>query len=482
MNWRTFLRWSMILLPFTMFMGVAIQAIGLYLFVFLIPLLSLFLSDTKKDGNSFTYPTALRFVPMALLIIWAIFPLSNFLSVLRFDKLLIGNETFDFQAQTHGHLSWKKLLESRLSSAWLLSVIAMLVALVGVKRNKRLPMPFTKVTETFMWGLTVSTILWVLFMSFQHFSGFDPKSASHLLKPEHRMANGTYRVFGAYGHPLSVASVALAFMAFFWMLFCSSLASDKHTSSFLKVFKNQSKRTHLSIYFIATFMCFLGIVMSGGRTALAIGVATYCLVPMFAAPNRAMKWISFAAAGVCSSVLLMIVFSGNLLSRFDHLFALIKTGQFENRGYFWEVYLKMIADSPWLGYGHFFVENGLRDLYYQRFGFGNLQEKFNAHNVYLETLANVGAVGFVSIVLLIFFVYRQIATELRERKNACVTLYFKCLSAAFIVNLVHGFTQNVFFDSNVMIPCIVMTFVGFHILISEIGPTASLEKVRTHKP
>jgi O-antigen ligase len=109
----------------------------------------------------------------------------------------------------------------------------------------------------------------------------------------------------------------------------------------------------------------------------------------------------------------------------------------------------MFLDSPIWGQGYSHLSKGVRIMYYDAMGYREFPEKFNAHNIFFETLSNIGALGSVILIFLlsrIYFLLKQICSSSRNS-----TSLFHALTAASALNVVHGFTQNVFFDSGVTV-------------------------------
>ncbi|MEN9825096.1 MAG: hypothetical protein RI953_841, partial [Pseudomonadota bacterium] len=73
--------------------------------------------------------------------------------------------------------------------------------------------------------------------------------------------------------------------------------------------------------------------------------------------------------------------------------------------------------------------------------------KFNAHNIFLEILGISGIVGlfsYLGFLVLLFLNLKVLAGHSRERRWLLNGLLF-----AVVANLLHGLTQNTFFDSAV---------------------------------
>jgi hypothetical protein len=88
-------------------------------------------------------------------------------------------------------------------------------------------------------------------------------------------------------------------------------------------------------------------------------------------------------------------------------------------------------------------------MYYDALGYKDFPEKFNAHNMFFETISNIGLLGSLIVMFLLFYIY-QTLTRLTFGVQLNYKI-FKALKFAIVLNLIHGLTQNVFFDSGVTV-------------------------------
>ena len=64
---------------------------------------------------------------------------------------------------------------------------------------------------------------------------------------------------------------------------------------------------------------------------------------------------------------------------------------------FWDVHWQMFQDHPVLGVGY--TQKKIKATeYYEKMGYESLERKYSAHNIYLQTLADSGIVGLLSII------------------------------------------------------------------------------------
>jgi O-antigen ligase len=285
----------------------------------------------------------------------------------------------------------------------------------------------------------------------QHTSGFNLLTSGKLLD-EHRMANGQYRIFGFFGHPLSLAGAALVWFSVALFAFSKSMTTQS------KVFSVSGW-----LWFTVSLMQSALVYMSGGRTALAVVILFWLMCALFIACSVVRsrflgKW--FESHPASARIMLLSLF-GVLLAAVG--FAVVSVapqlsprgigggtmgqGALGDRPLFWQTYLAMWSDSPLLGQGYFAIEHGVRTDYYVRGGLSALRDKFNAHNIFLEILAVSGVAGLMVMLAataLLYMNLRALSGHSPERK-----VLLGGLALALAANLLHGLTQNTFFDSAV---------------------------------
>lgn len=305
-------------------------------------------------------------------------------------------------------------------------------------------------------GLLYATVLLFSYCLYQHFTGFSLLLKSKFLAQEHRMPNGTFRVFGFYGHPLSMAGAALVWsaLAIFGLWTTHRTRSDKMGLA-------------LTGWGTIALLQSALVYMSGGRTALLVlavfWIVLVCAIvlsllvgrlPSFRKSLGRKHVIIGAVAAFGAAIILALIISLPLLQQFaDKIFARgmgggsFAQGPLGDRELFWQVYLAMWRDAPVLGQGYFAVEHGLRTHFYVKQGFADLVDKFNAHNIFLEILGISGLVGFFAYLLvcvLLWINMSALAGKSQQRR-----FILGGLGVAFIANCIHGLTQNTFFDSAV---------------------------------
>lgn len=437
------LRWSFFFLPICLYAGIAGQAAGLYLFALLIPTAFCIRSIPKSERDS------LANIGFFLLASWLLFPLTNLLNsyVPLWDQELLP----------HHSLRIDRVLKSQLSSTWFVSAV-WLVFITKVDwfhdRTGKRRINFLSADELFkftLYGFLAASLIAGPYFLFQHITGFDFRREGFTLGAANMMGD-RYRVFGFYGHPLSVAGVSLALFAFFSMI---TVFGPPRTSLNFGAQKQHSYK--LITAWVALFN-FAALFMSGGRTSIVIGICMlfYCLlmsVRRILKDSLSSSRISALAYVLVPAVIAIVfVLESGIGHRFVEAVQQVERGhlsQIDSRFVFWEVYLNMIEQNPYYGYGAQHLSGYLREAFYAVQGLANFERKYNAHNIYLEILANIGVVGMLILSFAIFSCYRTVFQWTRD--DDLLKSLFTASLAALAVNALHGLTQNVFYDASVLV-------------------------------
>jgi O-antigen ligase len=436
-------------LPLVLSLGVSAQAAGIYC-AGLVP--AFFLFRARKVDAQFT--RFLNRIGLLIIAIWAIFPLSNLFQLLFSD------------AQSVAHPSLKDLLTSRMSSAFLVSALVLLgVGALGRRSSKTAadaaPLRGSFWVSAgaacwwFLMGATVASVLLGVYLWYQAFTGFEYRAADHLLLPEHRMPNGMYRVFGFYGHPLRIAGTGVAWFAFAWSLLWALVAEKVRGEDSLREALRQprwpwSVSVLVPSLFFVSLAQFSFVVLSGGRTALIAAMVLLIVIPFCVKMSfkANVARIIFVLIGVLGAGAAFTV--SGIAGRFADSIAKMRAGEIvDDRFSFWFTHLQIFKANSFLGAGHAWLDAGLRKNWYQSLGFLELavNKDFNAHNLYLETLADVGLFGALLIVGCVSAGFWVIWKTARQRPLA--RAFFIAVIWAFVSNLLHGFTENTYFASNI---------------------------------
>lgn len=404
--------------------GIAPQAIGFYLTFLAVP----FVLYWRKDLNP-EIRGRMRQLSLGLFLLWGIFPLTSLYNYFMNDSVPIPMNV---------------LLKSHFSSS--LGITAAFFFLFSFKdwlrpkSSRSLPRleleapPITTFIRPFLKGLFFASLALCAYLLFQQVWGMDFMGKA--IPVARRLPSGFYRVSGFYSHPLTLAGVGLTLFAFAASLFIQ------------KEYVN--KRSHLfGIMLTSAYMVFA----SGGRVAsiLVVVFAFVILVVNSLAPNRSRSQRSFKGIltkffffVVMLAVGFLIVDRMGLFSRFAALANMENNPEFE-RFIFWRVHWNIFLEHPLFGQGIALLNSFKRTEYYNLLGYASLENKYPAHNMFLEILSNVGILGTLVILFAVYKIWR--AVQPSSYRNQ---IYMHALLIAFGLNLINGFTQNVFFDASVM--------------------------------
>ena len=194
----------------------------------------------------------------------------------------------------------------------------------------------------------------------------------------------------------------------------SSLESYAHTTYFSLVFSFAlivllfNKSLHKIVRITSIFIVFFIIITLASK---AVIISIGLILPAYFILN----YSNFKFILVFLTVGLLISFNGHLKERFLDLYQTIENigsgkemGDLEtlstnNRFYIYKTYLELIAKKPMLGYGY---KNG-EDVIESK-----LNEKFNAHNQFLQAFYHSGILGF-----LIFILFLKSPFLLNRKRN-----------------------------------------------------------------
>ena len=332
------LGYSFLCLPWFLFLGVAAQAFGLYFFALLVPILALW----RAQYFNSSVQNALRAGTLFLVSLHLVFVVSN---LIPFISQIFATQTLILP------LKWQV---SRFSSAFLISGCVVFISSylrAGDSNQNNKIYGASKIMSHFLLSILAASTAFFIYGLVQTKTGFDFKSPGHILLPEHRMANGMYRIFGFYGHPLSLASVSLSIFAGFYFGFHKILSLLLYQNNN----KDQKLKTASIVMAFISLEHFILIMLSGGRTAAAIAIMLLFTLPFFfhvknSTQKQKFQFILLILAVV--TFLSIVTYRLGIASRFTDVYQDFSTGaQQTDRFKFWKVHLSLFADHPIFGNG-----------------------------------------------------------------------------------------------------------------------------------
>ena len=428
------------LLPAFVYIGVAGQLSGLIL----VGIIWAYF-HTKESQNT-TISKHVFFLGLTFIGSWLLFPLSDLI-----NSLWGGPDTLRI------HLAGSEqpfiVYKSQLPSSWLVTGIA-LICISLRNRSTKINDPSKTIRtfeNSFYNGLIIFSVLFCVYFVTQYITGFDYRRPDLNLGPANQLNNGLYRVFGLYGHTLSFSSVGLAMGTFF---------AAMHTR------EQRSKTLKYKFFFLAILHYFFVFIGGGRVSSIIAGLVSIAWLIYSFRHKIKMKYI-LVNASILSIVLGLLFYGSGIFSRLLLMLEKGADGQIGinfPRMVFWKVHWNMFLDSPLIGHGAGRLREFVLTAYYQISGFGSYFRQYNAHNIYLETLANIGLIGFFSLLALLALGWNY----LKQLSSRVFSSDIRaCFIMAVLANAMHGLTQNVFFDANVMSVYLVLFWFVFWVHIVE---------------
>jgi hypothetical protein len=408
-----------------LYLGMAAQNLGLILSFILAPyfMFGFGSSDQRRLIRS------LGLSLMALWLVWPIFNLISFLLPYRHSLEFPTNNWLGPLSIKHFATLSGPIFKSQIPSS--IAVSGVLMWVLSFFQPRRTSNNFS--FSDWIHVCAISIGLFSIYFIIQHVTGFDFRASQSYL-PNMQFPSGTYRIQGFSGHPLTIAGISLGLVGISSSLLASTVKSNK--------------KTWKPLAFILLANLFF-LFASGGRTALAIGLSAVLFL-LFYNARTFFTWKSFSILSLSvASLLGTLFYFSSIKMRFAELNFLNSNNALPNRFTFWQVHWQMFKDSPLWGQGYSHLSSGIRTMYYDALGYKDFPEKFNAHNMFFETISNIGLLGSLIVIFLLFYIY-QTLTKLTFGVQLNYKI-FKALKFAIVLNLIHGLTQNVFFDSGVTV-------------------------------
>jgi O-antigen ligase len=126
---------------------------------------------------------------------------------------------------------------------------------------------------------------------------------------------------------------------------------------------------------------------------------------------------------------------------------------------FWHAHWEMIKEKPLLGHG-IDLNPEYRIPYYDKIGLHDLERKYEAHNMFIQILANGGIVGLLFFLLWLCSIFKKI-TSLQSFDPWASRVATQTLCVWLLASL----TQNSFQDSVVRY-CLTILYTGFLCLLA----------------
>ncbi len=255
----------------------------------------------------------------------------------------------------------------------------------------------------------------------QRYQGVDWVHGFQARLGANREAYGVYRVSGWMDHPLT--------FSFNLMLF--SLLSFAHALWLWKKARLKDAR----FWFFETGILLLLLLLTDSRYPIMLTFLLLLLALAWEFP----KLRKFLAVGtvLCGLVLwgLLAFLPSEYLGRWGELLdSRFTWEQRFDRIVFWKVNWLLFLEHPFIGTGLARYDVSLLDTYLHA-GYTGLERKYNAHNIYLQTLADSGILGGVGLLILLTALGR-LAFEVKKR------FHHLGLVLVFLATIGGGLVQN----------------------------------------
>lgn len=207
-------------------------------------------------------------------------------------------------------------------------------------------------------------------------------------------AGGLFRPRGFYSHPLSLAYASLLIWP--WVLDWLGRMFDVHTRG----------RKSLMLALIAVAATATILVLTASRTVQGVALAILGYYWLRACKRRQRDLI--VAYAICGCAFLAFVFgagSQKWQETFSEAGHDVQSQYSDDRLAFWAAHRVMINERPWFGHG---IELGreYRRPYYEAIGLGGFSKQYEAHNLYLQQLANGGFLMLAAFCAWFFCLWR----------------------------------------------------------------------------
>ncbi len=227
-------------------------------------------------------------------------------------------------------------------------------------------------------------------------------------------------------------------------------------------------------WIVAAIFCFFALVLTTKRAHLAFGLLAFCCA--YLAFNSRKKLGSFGrfllvAATALFALYVASLFNETILKVFDRISNLADDDSFGGRSEFYQLCLSMFGKNPifglgWGSYTPHFNQTSL-GLRYIANGFTSM----DAHNVYLQVLAEEGLVGFIlfAVVLISALVFTtrtlfSLNKAYAHAKNDAMHTARALLAGSIAIQLffvMYCITGNPLYDAQVFAPWLLSLGVAF---------------------
>jgi hypothetical protein len=211
----------------------------------------------------------------------------------------------------------------------------------------------------------------------QRYTGVDWSHGLDARLGQNRFAYDVYRVSGFMGHPIPLSYNLMA------LVLTVAAVMRRHGSR---------ERAWFPVLAVAAGL----VLVSGSRWPLVVLVVTALLCEAKALFRWA-KWVALASVGAAAALWAEGSVARRVMELFEGGGPLYEKVP---RLLFWRTHWNMFVDHPLVGTGYVGYDRAIVD-YYEKSGFGDFRERYTAHNMALQTLADSGLLGMVGLLALV---------------------------------------------------------------------------------
>lgn len=211
------------------------------------------------------------------------------------------------------------------------------------------------------------------------------------------------------------------------------------------IFLMKPKKTWFNFLLMLVFYAALLLTQKRGPLiAVSIGVIlTYFVARHESMSSKVKRIVTFTTATLATIYILYIAFPElfGIIDRFS------SDNVLSNRGYLWDYALNMFKSSPLIGKGWGSYSHSL-NLNIDSVGVSNQ----NAHNIYLQLLAETGVVGFLCFIIPIVYTLIRSVRLLQDMNTQgvdCTAIFLSVSIQIFFI--VYGITGNPLYDKQMFL-------------------------------
>lgn len=204
-------------------------------------------------------------------------------------------------------------------------------------------------------------------------------------------------------------------------------------------------RTHDSwLAWTILALVLLLVVSSLSRVAIVVGFGYVALSALSIGLNAKQKKMGLGLA--LALVVGFVVIPNPIRERMQQSFAAESedrhTHYADDRLVFWDAHWLMVKERPWTGHG-VKLDGAYRKPYYEKLGLGDFEKQYEAHNQWLQTLAETGVIG------LVLFILWQVSWTVNLTRRSGLSWWRHPGVQSLLLIGFGGITQNAFQDAEV---------------------------------